>query len=481
MTTVTPETLRGFQDLLPADMIARTTVIDDIRRVFESYGFVPLDSPVLESLPVLVGTGGEETNKLIFELESPEGQKIGMRFDLTVPFARLLAQYPEELKLPFRRYHVGPVFRADDPSPSSGRFRQFTQFDIDAAGSDSPAVDAEIVAAMRDALAALGLIGGQDFIIRVNSRRLVDALLHKLGVTDPEIHKHVLRVVDKLEKVGTDEVLAELTVGRTDSSGDEIRGVGLSAEQAQGVLDFVTAPTTTRAETLDYLRGELEDAEGGKEALEEMTILADALNGLGVSEDEAVILSSLTRGLDYYTGPVFEAVLVNAGVGSVMGGGRYDDLVTRFADKRVPATGASIGLDRLITGLERLGKLQRSGSIARVLVVTVPGVDLTESVKLAAELRAAGIPTEVYLGEADAKLSDQLAHANIRNIPIAVVIGPDELEAGTVAVKNLGLGHELRKEIESRDEYREAGRAAQVTVPRADLVAVVLDLIQDGR
>src|SRR5688572_14179615 len=258
---VEPQTLKGFQDLLPPDMILRNQVVRKIQDVYERYGFLPIDTPVLEHLGTLVGVGGEEANKSMFRLDSPEEEPVAMRFDLTVPFARLIAQYADKLPLPFRRYHVGPVFRADKPGP--GRFRQFTQLDIDAAGSASVAVDAEIVAAMCDAMRAVGL-GGQGaessptrFQVRINNRRLVDALLKDAGITSRETAIHVLRVVDKLAKVGVDNVRKELGEGRVDESGDKIRGVRLPAGVIDKVLSFIALTGGTRLEVTDRVAATL--------------------------------------------------------------------------------------------------------------------------------------------------------------------------------------------------------------------------------
>lgn len=226
---VRPQTLRGFRDLLPGEALARHQVTEQIREVYETYGYVPIDTPVLELLPTLVGTGGEETDKQIFVLESREQQQIGLRYDLTVPFARFVAQYsPQEIRLPFRRYHIGPVFRADDPQPEQGRYRQFTQFDIDIAGSDSPAADAEIVAAMSDALQAVGLrhdvpdAERNRYFIRVNDRRLVNSFLLGAGIQKPDVARHVMQIIDKREKLSNEQLVQELGPGRVDASGDPI-------------------------------------------------------------------------------------------------------------------------------------------------------------------------------------------------------------------------------------------------------------------
>ena len=472
---VEPQTLKGFQDLLPDQMIARNIVVEKIRKVYEKYGFVPLDTPILEQLSTLLGTGGEDTNKKLFRLESPERRPIAMRFDLTVGFARLLAQYPEQLKLPFRRYQIGPVFRADDPA--SGRFRQFVQFDIDAAGSESVAVDAEIAAAMAEALRTLGL-GSGEFKICFNNRKLVDAMLIGCGITDGEVQKHVMRVIDKLAKVGTESVRNELGEGRIDESGDPIKGVGLSGDTIEKVLAFISVKGTSLISTLEALARLLPESEFAKSVVREMSEFNEALTSLVVQEAEAFFDPSLMRGLDYYTGPVFEAHLTAAPqFGSVMGGGRYDNLVDRFEDEGIPATGASIGLDRLMGALLHIGKIPGTATTTKVLVLSLRNTPTGELLKAAGELRAEAIATEVFFGDSKTGFKDQLSNANARQIPIAVILGEDELKAGNVSIKDLRAGMEARAGIQDREEFRKAGKAGQVTVPRADLLKTVKQLL----
>lgn len=483
---VRPQTLRGVRDLLPREMIARNSVIERIREVYERYGFVPIDTPVLEHLATLVGTGGEETDKLIFTLESPEKQRIGMRFDLTVPFARIVAQYvPNEIRLPFRRYHIGPVFRADDPHPEQGRFRQFTQFDIDIAGAESLAADAEIVAAMSDALQAVGLRNDvpeterSRYFIRLNSRRLVDAFLFGIGVRDAERAKHVMRVIDKRDKISPAEVEQELGPGRVDESGDEIRGVNLEPPLIAELLEFVGTRGDTREQTLKAMEGSIKPSAEKDSAIAELDTLCGHLDALGVPDEAARLDPSLARGLEYYTGPVFEGALPHAGVGSVMGGGRYDGLVSRFSDEAVPATGASIGLDRLVTGLVNVGLVaSERQATADVLVLTMPGVSPREASRAAAELRRAGIAAELYLGTAEGKVARQLSFANARNMSVAVLIGDGEVAANTASVKDLREGQQAREDIQEREDYRAAGTTGQRTVPRSELATTVAALLQ---
>lgn len=485
---VRPQTLRGFRDLLPEEMLLRNEVVDRVRRVYESYGYVPLDTPVLELLPTLVGTGGEETDKQIFQLEMPEKQPVGMRFDLTVPFARVVAQYyPHEIKLPFRRYHIGPVFRADDPQPEQGRFRQFTQFDVDIAGTMSIAADAEIVAVMSGALKALSLSPAKDesepgYFIRVNNRLLVDAFLAGIGIENGNRARHVLRVLDKRDKISDSDVVAELGTGRVDRSGDSIAGVGLEADTIKAILDFVSVEGSSRTEVVRALADRIRPSEMANVALAEVNELLAHLDGLGVEERAARFDPSLARGLAYYTGTVYEGTLSQAGVGSVIGGGRYDGLVSRFRDEPVPAVGASIGLDRLIAGLRNLKiDLGTARTAAQVLVLMMPNVEPALASAAAAELRTAGVATELYVGDAVGKVGRQLAYANAEGFDVAVILGSSEVENNTVTIKDLRAGLAARADITDNVQFRSAGSAGQSTHPREQLTERVTELLGRGQ
>ncbi len=481
MEKIEPQTLKGFQDLLPGDMIARAAVIETVRRVYERYGFLPLDTPMLERMDILTGTAGGDTNKQIFELETPEEEPAALRFDLTVPFARMISQYREDIKLPFRRYAMGPVFRADKPGP--GRFRQFTQLDIDIAGADTLAADAEVLAVMCDAMRALGLGAGTAeggapmFQIRISNRRLVDALLEGNGVTNTETIKHVLRVMDKLQKIGLDKMREELGPGRIDESGAPIAGVNLTQAVIDRILAFVAVSAPTRAGMVEALAAHLPRNEQSAQALDEMSELDRYLGVLGVAEDEAPYDPSLTRGLDYYTGPVFEIALPAAPeFGSVGGGGRYDELCTRFLEERVPATGCSIGVDRLIAALAHLGVVKKPKTNVQICIATVGRVAREEVFRLASELRTLGFNTLTYLG-GKKNMSAQLSDADRYEIPVAVILGEDELANGMVSVKDLIAGKAIREGIIDRDAYRNAGRQTQVTVPRAEMAAAIRDML----
>jgi histidyl-tRNA synthetase len=469
---VEPRTLKGFQDLLPENLIPRKAITHAVESVFEKYGFLPLENPGIEHLETLLGTGGDETNKEIFQLETPEGEQAALRYDLTVGFARSLAQYPEQLKTPFRRYAVGPVWRVNKPGP--GRFRQFTQLDIDAAGSESVAIDAEIIAIMCEVMSA---VGAPEYTVLVNNRKLLDALLEGCGIAEPLRQKHVLRVIDKLAKVGMDNVRLELAGGRIDDSGDPIPGVHLEGAAIDQIVAFITTRGAERSEVIRNLAEMLPEAETSNSALAEIRGLADALNALGVSEEHARIDPALTRGLDYYTGTVFETILPSAPeFGSVMGGGRYNQLVERFSERSIPCTGMGVGIDRLMAALAHLGVVPAARTTVQALVVSMGNVPVTETLKIAAELRAAGIRTEAYFGP-KMNMKTQLSHADRYGIPVAVIIGEDEVNQGLVSVKDLQEGKQRRADLADRDAYRKAGKTGQVTVPRAQLVQTVTDLL----
>lgn len=473
---VEPRLLKGFQDLLPEDLIPRKRLIARIESIFERFGFSPLETPALEYLDILLGTGGENTNKELFRLQTPEEEDVALRFDLTVPFARTMAQYPDKLKPPFRRYAIGPVWRADKPAP--GRFRQFLQMDVDAAGSDVVAIDAEIIAimseVMRDAAQA------PDHQVLINNRKLIDALLLDCGIHEIERQKHVLRVIDKLQKVGLENVRKEMGPGRIDDSGDPIPGVGLEPKVIDRIVNFIGIRGATREEVVAALSEQLPYSELTQQALKEMTELAEALEALGVAEEYARFDPSLARGLDYYTGPVFEMVIPSAPqFGSVMGGGRYNQLVERFLNRPIACTGMSVGLDRLVAALTHLGCIEPDRSPVQVLVVTMGNVKRTETLRVATELRNAGIPTETFLAAKNKmQMGNQLSHADHYDIPIAVILGEEEIDNGTVSVKDLRTGKSARESIEDRNAYREAGKTGQQTVGRAEMVNVVRGMLR---
>ncbi|MDH3252926.1 MAG: histidine--tRNA ligase [Ignavibacteria bacterium] len=474
---VEPRLLRGFRDYLPAQMNARLRMITKIREVYERYGFQPLETPAQEYLVTLVGYG-DESAKQIFHFDNPEGEHVALRFDLTVPLARVIAQYPD-LTLPFRRYQVAPVWRADKPDP--GRFREFVQFDLDSVGTSSTAADTEILCGMYDTLRALGI---GKFRIRFSDRKVLNSLLDFAEISHDLSHK-VFRVLDKLEKIGVDGINAELTTGRVDVSGDKIPGLGLRSGQVDRIHQFLDLPSGKRHQVLASLQRLFGNVASAREAVNELRFMCDSLDVLGIPEEHVLLDLSIARGLDYYTGPVFEANLTDAPeFGSVFGGGRYDGLVERFLGRKIPAVGASIGVDRLFAALQKLGLIDMTPATAQVLVTVMEHGQIAEYQRITRELRQAGINTELYLGE-ERSLGKQLQYANRQQIPVALIIGSEEFAKGEVTVKNLKLGALLqdRKKTavgKEREEWLRLSRTAQVTVRHAHYLDEIRKMLVGG-
>ncbi|HXI03434.1 MAG TPA: histidine--tRNA ligase [Candidatus Saccharimonadales bacterium] len=476
--TVEARKVKGFRDILPHQVLARRRMISTFRAVFERYGFVPLDTPAVEYLDALLGLGEEGTKKL-FRMQSPEGDEIALRYDLTVPLARFVSESPE-LPRPLRRYQVAPVWRADKPDP--GRYREFIQFDIDTVGASSPHADAEILAAMDEALRELGV----SYRIRFSSRKILDSLMRWAGVPAGKA-AGTLRILDKLDKQGLDAVCLELGPGRTDASGDRIPGLGLGAEPVEAITRFLDLPreiqpspvvAVPRGALLDSVEKLFSGVEGAAEGIGELRLMDGWLAASGIDESRVEVDLSIARGLDYYTGPVFEAILTEAPeLGAIFGGGRYDGLVERFLGVKVPATGASIGVDRLLAGMERLGLVAGEGwSTASVLVTVMDRERMADYIALTKELREDGIAAEIYLGDAKS-LKKQFAYADRVGIPVVVIAGSNEFAAGTVSIKDLTEGKKREGEAATREEWV-GKRFGQQTVPRAGMAKVVRSLLE---
>jgi histidyl-tRNA synthetase len=455
-------------------MNARLKMIATIRGVYERYGFLPLDTPALEYRVTLMGYG-EENSKQIFDFRNPEEEHVALRFDLTVSLARVVAQYPD-LPLPFRRYQVAPVWRADKPDP--GRFREFVQFDLDSVGTSSIAADAEIICGMYDTLKALGF---ERFRVRFSDRKVLNSLMDFAGIPHEAAHR-VFRVLDKLEKIGFQDVRAELTGGRTDASGDRIAGLGLRADQVSRIEEFVNLQQGKRREVLASLESLFRAVDSAKEAVDELRSIIETLEALDIPEENVALDLSIARGLDYYTGPVFEAILTDAPeFGSVFGGGRYDGLVERFLGRKIPAVGASVGVDRLLAAMQKLHLVSSAASTARVIVAVMEPNRIVEYQKVTRELRNAGINTELYLGD-ERSLGKQLQYANRQEIPVALIIGSDEFARDQVTIKNLRLGAQLQDKKKSatgkdREEWLKLSRSVQMTVPRTECVSQVRSML----
>jgi histidyl-tRNA synthetase len=404
---------------------------------------------------------------------------MALRYDHTAPLARFAAENWNTLAKPFRRYAFGPVWRNEKPGP--GRLREFIQCDADTVGSDRPEADAEIIALAVEGFKAAGIPS----VIRINNRKLLNGLLSSLGVVAPSQQMAVLRAIDKLDRLGMDGVRLLLGEGRKDESGDFTRGAGLAAGAIDPVLDFVTAAQgrNGRDAVLGRLSEVLSASAEGMAGVEELGRISAALNGMGISDESAVFDPSIVRGLEYYTGPVFEAELMletldEAGrpvrFGSVGGGGRYDDLIARFTGERVPATGFSFGVSRLAAALA-LTEAKASAPRGPIVIIAFSDADMSEYLRLAAEIRAAGMACEVYLGRAGMKA--QMKYADRRGSVAAVMLGGDELAAGTVTIKDLDLGRELAAGISDNAAWK-TERPGQVTLPRAEAIRYLAGLVK---
>ena len=470
---------RGFRDRGAAEIMAEQTMLATIRAVYESYGFEPLETPAFEYTDALGKflPDVDRPNAGVFSLKDDDDQWMSLRYDLTAPLARHVAANFQHLAKPFRRYQTGSVWRNEKPGP--GRYREFTQFDADTVGSASASADAELLMMVSDALEALGLKRG-DYIVKLNNRKLLDGVLEASGVAldDREKRGIVLRAIDKIDRLGVEGVQALLGEGRKDDSGDFTKGAGLSAEQAHRILAFVAPDAKDEEEHLQQIGTLISTSAVGAAGLQELEQIVKLLSACGYGPDRIIFDTGVVRGLDYYTGAVFEAQLTfpvqnedgeEVVFGSVAGGGRYDDLVARFTGQTVPATGISIGVSRLMSALASRGALK--SALSPLVVVTVfDKNDATGSFAMVQELRAAGIRAEAYVGTG--KMGDQFKYADKRGAAIAVVEGPDERTQGVVTLKDLALGAELAKSTESRAEWV-GNREAQKSVPRAALVAQI--------
>lgn len=415
-----PQILRGFRDFLPRQMILRQRIIARFREIFEAHGFEPVDSPALEYLEVLTGKAGEN-EKLMYNFEDQGERRVGLRYDLTVPLSRFVAMHESEIVLPFKRYHIAPVWRAE--KPQRGRFRELWQCDADIAGSPSMLADAEVIAIMTEALTAVGL---PDFSIHISHRRLLSSLAQAAGVPVDEADT-IYRSVDKLGKIGENGVYAELTSNR------------IEGDVARRMLDLVTATGEPQA-LITSLRDRLSSVDGAGKALDELAELISYLPAFGVPEGAYEVDLSLARGLDYYTGPVYEATVDEPKVGSVAGAGRYDELVGAFLGRPVPATGISLGLDRIVEVVQEFDLLPSPSTVAQAAVLVFPDT-IEPAAKLATQLRAAGLRVDLSL-QPRRSLGDQLKNAARRGIPLAVIAGSKELEAREAAVKQLDSGEQ---------------------------------------
>ena len=477
-------TPRGFQDYFGADVRRRDDMLRAIAEVYHLHGFDPLETSAVETVESLGKflPDVDRPNAGVFAFQEDAGSEdatwLALRYDLTAPLARVAAQFRHDLPTPYRRYAMGPVWRNEKPGP--GRFRQFYQCDADTVGSASPAADAEICAMLAAALEAVGIPRG-GYVIKLNDRLVLDGVLDEaLGADVTDGRDAILRSIDKHDKFGAEGVRLLLQGGRRDESGDVTPGCGLTDPQAGHVIRFLEARRGTDEETLDALAALVGDSPAGAEGVEELRAILEHLRAAGIGPDRARVDPSIVRGLGYYTGPVFEAELTHEvtgedgrprAFGSIAGGGRYDGLVERFTGTRLPATGISIGVDRLLAALTAMGAAPEAPG--PVVVTVMDRGRMADYAAMAAELRAAGIRAEVYLGN-PRNFGNQLKYADKRRSPAAVIQGEHEAARGVVQVKDLALGAEIARTA-THEEWR--GQPAQREVPRADLVAAIREIL----
>jgi histidyl-tRNA synthetase len=474
------QTPKGFRDYAGPEVAQRDAMLGQIAEVYHRYGFEVLETSAVETVEALGKflPDVERPNAGVFSWQEEEGDWLALRYDLTAPLARYYAQFRNELPSPFRRYAMGPVWRNEKPGP--GRFRQFYQCDADTVGSANVAADAEICSLLADTLETVGIPRG-DYLVRVNNRKILNGVLETAGLIENADRDAILRTIDKCDKIGAAGVQELLGKGRLDASGAYIDGVGLSADQAAPVVAFLTSKGADGAATLRNLREAIGASEIGLEGIAELETMADLFAASGYGPEQIEIDPSVVRGLGYYTGPVFEAELTfeildekgrKRQFGSVSGGGRYDDLVKRFTGQSVPATGVSIGVDRLLAALRAKGWLSSAGR--GPIVVTVMDRDKMSAYQaLAAELRSAGLRAEVYLGNPK-NFGNQLKYADQRDAPIAIIEGQDERERGVVQIKDLVLGAQIAKSA-TLDEWKD--RPSQYEVARGDMLAKIREIL----
>ena len=528
------ETPKGFRDYFGADVTERKAMLDRIAEVYHRYGFDPLETSAVETVEALGKflPDVDRPNEGVFAWQDEAEGWLALRYDLTAPLARVYAQFRNDLPTPYRRYAMGPVWRNEKPGP--GRFRQFYQCDADTVGAASVAADAEICAMLADTLEAVGIPRG-DYVVRINNRKVLNGVLEVAGLLDPAdpdrfAHERgiVLRAIDKLDRLGEDGVEALLGEGRRDESGDFTKGAKLTALQSQTVMRFVRAnylvdeglrsqaaaaaqvgsdmvETLANASdsgftglfgrsrdssqvrnlnVLHLLADLVRESTVGRDGVAELETIAGLLDAQGYGPDRIVIDPSVVRGLGYYTGPVFEAeltfeILGDDGkprqFGSVAGGGRYDDLVRRFTGQEVPATGVSIGVDRLLAAL-RAKRGDAAPAPGPVVVTVMDRARMADYLAMVGELRQAGIRAEVYLGNPK-NFGNQLKYADRRAAPAAVIQGEDEAARGVVQVKDLKLGARIAAEA-SLEEWK--AQPAQREIPRDGLVAEIRRILDGG-
>jgi histidyl-tRNA synthetase len=431
--------LKGMRDFLPDRMIVRQHVMSTLRTVFERHGFEPIDTPALEYYETLAGKYGED-ERLIYHFEDHGGREIGLRYDLTVPLARFVAQHRNELVFPFKRYHIGPVWRAD--RPQKGRYREFWQCDADIVGTKSMLADADVVSIVIESLSAINM---PNFVVHINHRKLLESLALYAGVPADRAGG-VFRAIDKLSKIGDSGVVKEL------------EDAGVDTATAGRIVDLVSISGSPDV-VLSSVSERLSNIPLAQEAISDLESLFEYLAALGAPAAHYVFDLALARGLEYYTGPVFETTVDEPKIGSLGGAGRYDTLVGMFSGQEIPATGMSLGLERIIDVVEELGLLHLPTTVSDVFVTIFAPESVDDSLAVASRLRAGGIRAEVYM-EDHRDLGRQFRYASRRGIPFAVVIGPDEASRGVVSVRDMTSAEQTEVAAEQLVDYL-GGRIAE--------------------
>ena len=480
---------RGLADRTPAEIAATRAMIEKIRAVYELYGFEPVETPAIEYTDALGKflPDQDRPNEGVFSFQDDDEQWLSLRYDLTAPLARYVAENFDTLPKPYRSYRVGDVFRNEKPGP--GRFRQFMQFDADTVGSSSPAADAEMCMMAADAMEALGIPRGS-YVVKVNNRKVLDGVMEAIGLSgEANAGKRltVLRAIDKYDRLGAGGVTSLLGPGRKDESGDFTEGAGLSSEAIGQVMYMFAPPPGSEAGSnigvIRAARNRFPTNATYQEGLDELQSIAELATSAKYGAEQIRVDPSVVRGLEYYTGPVFEVELTfstdgkdgSPRFGSVGGGGRYDGLVSRFRGEPVPATGFSIGVSRLLAALEYLGKVDLKTESGPVVVTVFDKDRIADYQNMVAVLRNAGIRAELYLGSG--KFGPQMKYADRRNSPCVVIQGSDEKAKGEVTIKDLIVGAELAKLEKGREEHLQKQAEAQRAVPEADLVKAVREVL----
>jgi len=473
---------RGLSDRTPGEIAATRAMIEKIRAVYELYGFEPVETPAIEYTDALGKflPDQDRPNEGVFSFQDDDEQWLSLRYDLTAPLARYVAENYDTLPKPYRSYRVGNVFRNEKPGP--GRFRQFMQFDADTVGSASPAADAEMCMMAADTMEALGIPRGS-YVVKISNRKLIDGIMDSYEISQ-EKRLIALRAIDKLDRLGLGGVKMLLGPGRKDESGDFTKGAGLAAQEIDGIVEYLTTlARDEEAANVSKQIGLIAKSEVGVAGLDELEAMTKLFVAAGYEKNQIRIDPTVIRGLEYYTGPVFEVDLTfsidgtdgSPRFGSVGGGGRYDGLVSRFRAEPVPATGFSIGVSRLLAALEYLGKVDLKTAPGPVIVTVFDRDRIADYQAMVAQLRGAGIRAELYLGAG--KFGPQMKYADRRNSPCVVIQGSDEKAKGEVTVKDLIVGAELAKLEKGREEHLQKQEEAQTSVREDKLVPEVLKVL----